>query len=402
MTDQQKRLAKKYLTYMFFSNLWFLSAVWLYLYRLFITDQQVGVMDAFAFAIGLIAEVPSGALADKFGRARMVKLGQILAGAGLLIQAGGSSFLPFFVGQSIVMIGAGFISGADEALFFEKLRFDKASTNWRKLVTRGSQVALGAKLLATIIGGLLFTISPRIPWALTGLAFIASAIAIWTVRDDTVTAKFRGFSSEMSEYLGNIRTGFAEFRLPKLAIYVPLIVVVQGLFYATGWGLLRVILLDQFRFSPFLGSVVVASCSLLVVGILAYMHKHAERLSEKRVLVTICLSAAASLLVSLGDIGYWGYFVILILYVGEYTMQPFMSEVLNYHAPEKQRATVLSVASFLKNLPYVLLAPLIGYLSGQQKLQYFLGTYALVIVAVTVVYVAAKKRDARIPINDDL
>jgi hypothetical protein len=51
-----------------------------------------------------------------------------MAGGGLLIQAFGSSFMPFFVGQAIMMIGVSLVSGADEALFFERLKFDKKST----------------------------------------------------------------------------------------------------------------------------------------------------------------------------------------------------------------------------------------------------------------------------------
>src|SRR3989338_8764251 len=155
MTDDQHWLSKKYLLYKLLTNLWFVGAVWLYFYRLFITDQQVGFLDGFAFAIGLVAEVPSGALADRFGRDKIVKFGQLLAGSGFLIQAFGSNFVPFFVGQAIMMIGISFVSGADEALFFEKLNFDRTSVNWRKLVTRGSQFALIGSLFAVVTGGFL-------------------------------------------------------------------------------------------------------------------------------------------------------------------------------------------------------------------------------------------------------
>lgn len=400
MTEQQQWLSRKYIAYRTLTSMWFVGAVWLYFYRIFITDQQVGILDGMAFAIGLLAEIPSGALADKFGRHRLVRLGQILAGGGLLIQAFGSSFMPFFVGQAIMMIGVSLVSGADEALFFDKLKFDRKSTNWRKLVTRGSQVALIGTLVATLAGGWLHTINPRIPWILTGLSFIAAALLVWNIKDERPLKARQKFIPELKDYLHDIKTGFAQFRLPKLWLYVPFIITVQGLFYTTGYGLLRLVLLDRFHFDPFWGSVVVASCSLITVGLLAYMHKNADNLSEKKVLVLIGCIAASGLLLSLANIGFWGYIVILALYAGEHILQPFLSEVLNNRAPEQQRATVLSVASFFKSLPYVALAPIIGYLNTNGKLEYFLIIWALLIFAAVALYLFTKKKDTHITLTE--
>lgn len=380
--------------------MWFVGAVWLYFYRIFITDQQIGILDGLAFAIGLLAEVPSGALADKFGRDKVVRAGQILAGGGLLIQAAGSGFMPFFVGQTVMMIGVSLVSGADEALFFEKLKFDRKSTDWRKLVTRGSQVALIGTIIATIAGGWLHTINPRIPWVLNGLAFITAALIIWSIKDDRPKKARQKFMPELKSYLHDIKTGFAQFRLPKLLVYVPFIITVQGLFYTTGYGLLRLVLLDRFHFDPFWGSMAIASSSLITVGLFAYMHKNADNLSEKKVFVFIGFMAASSLLLSLANIGLWGYIVILALYVGEHILQPFMSELLNNRAPEEQRATVLSVASFFQSLPYVLLAPIIGYLNTNGKLEYFLITWALLISGAIILYLSAKKKDMQIALAD--
>jgi MFS family permease len=401
MSPHQSWLSKKYLLYKLLTNLWFLSAVWLYFYRIFITDQQVGFLDGMAFAIGLIAEVPSGALADKFGRDKMVRLGQILTGSGLLIQAAGSSFMPFFVGQSVMMIGVSFVSGADEALFFERLDFDRASRKWRKLLMRGSQVTLIGTLTATIVGGGLHSVNPRIPWILTGSSFVASALLIWSVKDERKKVSRRGFITELKDYLVDIKIGFAQFRLPKLWIYVPIIITVQGLFYTAGYGLLRLVLLDRFNFSPFLGSIAVASSGLITIGLLSLMHKYAERLSEKKVLIFISLSAAAGLLLSLADIGMGGYIVILTLYAGEHVLSPFMSETINYQAQEKQRATILSVASFLKSLPYVILGPIIGYLNTNGKLNYFLVVWACLIFVAVFIYLTHKKADNKIKLDNE-
>ena len=396
LTHNQRWLSRKYLIYELLTNLWFVGAIWLYFYRIFITDQQVGLLDGFAFAIGLIAEVPSGALADRFGRDKMVKLGQVLAGSGLLIQAFGSSFIPFFVGQAVMMIGVSFVSGADEALFFGKLNFDRSSVSWRKLVTHGSQFALVGSLFAVVTGGWLYSINPRIPWILTGLAFMSSTLLIWSIKDTRIEKQTKKFSVELKEHLASIKTSFAQFRAPKLLLYIPIIITVQGLFYTAGWGLLRLVLLDRFHFDPFFGSLVIATSSLITVGILALMHKYAENMSEKRVVTLISLGAASSLLLSLADIGMWGYVVIFMLYAGEHVLYPFMSEILNNRAPEDQRATVLSVASFLRTLPYVALAPIIGYLNTHGDLEYFLVSWALLICLAVLLYLSLKKTDAKV------
>lgn len=401
MSPNQQRLSRKYLLYKLFTNLWFLGAVWLYFYRLFITDQQVGILDGMAFAIGLIAEVPSGALADKFGRANMVKIGQLMTGGGLLLQVSGSSFAPFFVGQTIMMIGVAFVSGADEALFYERLKFDAKSKNWRKLLLRGSQVTLFGTFVAMIIGGWLHTINPRVPWILTGVSFLISAIIVWSVKEEREKVSKKGFTEELKDYLHDIKTGIVEFRLPKLWIYVPIIITVQGLFYTAGYGILRMILLGRFNFSPFLGSLAIAVSGLITIGILSLMHRYADRLSEKKVLVFVSMSAGVGLLLSLANIGMWGFIVIFILYAGEHALYPFMSEIINFHAPEKQRATILSVASFLRTLPYVVLAPVIGYLSTNGKLNYFLVIWPCLIYVAVFVYLGNKRTDDMIKLANE-
>ncbi len=222
MTQKQKNLSGKYLIYKLLTNLWFVGAVWLYFYRLFITDQQVGILDGMAFAIGLLAEVPSGVMADRFGRDKMVKIGQVLVGGGFLIQAFGSSFAPFVVGQSILMIGVSFISGADEALFFDTLQF-KQTVDWRKLITRGSQIALIGTTAALLIGGWFHEINPRIPWILTGLSFLCSVFLIWSIKDDRPERAKQNAVSELKEQLVEIKSGFTQFSSKKLVLYVPII-----------------------------------------------------------------------------------------------------------------------------------------------------------------------------------
>jgi MFS family permease len=391
LTLTQNQIARRYLAYSFLTHLYFICAIWVHFYRLFITDQQTGLVDGVAFAIGLIAEVPSGVLADRFGRDRLVKIGQLLQGGGILIQAFGGSFIALLVGQSVFMVGMSFVSGADEALFFSKLKFEQNSVSWRKLLTRRSQVSLLALLFSISLGGWLYTVNPRAPWILTGLSLFSSILLIRNIRDEREVKARKAFTSELVQQIQSIKSGFLEFVSPKFLLYVPIIVAVQGIFYACGWGMLRIVLLDRFYFDPFTGSLVIASCSILTVGMLSLMYRLAERMGEKQVIACISLATAFCLLISVASIGAWGYFVILALYCGEHVLYTFMSEVVNNRASEEQRATLLSVASFLRTMPYVVLAPIIGYLNSHNQLEYFLVFWGGVIILALLQYLRLKR-----------
>lgn len=401
MNNRQKWLSSRFLIYKFLTNSWFLGAVWLYFYRIFINDAQIGILDGVAFAIGLVAEVPSGVMADKFGRDKMVRIGQFLAGLGLIIQGVGSGLIQFIIGQAVMMIGISFVSGADEALFFDNLKFKENSPYWRKLVTRGSQVALVASISAMLIGGWIHGLNPRLTWMLTGLSFIGSVFFIWPIKDLRIKSNSKKALFELRDQLSSIRNGFLEFTKNKLSVYVPLIITVQGLYYTAGWGVLRLILMDRFHFSPLVGSFVIASHGLITVAVLGYVHKNAENLSEKKVLTLISVSAVIGLLLSILNLGWWGYFILLALYAGEHVITPFMSEVLNYRTDESQRATVLSVSSFLRTLPYVLLAPIIGNLNSNNKLEYFLVVWSILMIIALLVYISRKKQDTKISLVEE-
>jgi len=147
---------------------------------------------------------------------------------------------------------------------------------------------------------------------------------------------------------------------------------------------------------------VLATCSIASILVLSFIHRYAERVSERQVITTVGATAALALLLSVANIGAWGYVVIMALTVGEQVLYPFMSEVLNRHAPEDQRATVLSVASFFRMMPYVVLAPIIGTLNVRGQLGYFLVGWACLLAACLAVYLRALRRDTRVTVPAEI
>lgn len=376
--------------------MYFIGVSWFFFYRLFMSDQQIGLLDGIAFVIGILAEIPSGALADMLGRARIVKIGMLLMAAGFLTQGLSSSFTPILIGQIIFLFGIAFTSGADDALFFDALKFKKDSHEWRHVVMRGVQASRLAAFVALIAGGALYSIDYRLAWYLNAASFALAAAALWGMHDPKIEKVKMTFKSSIQEYLGMIKQGYHEFTKPELRPYLPLIFSVQGLFYTVGFGLLRPVLVDRFTFDAFWGSVIVASSNIVTIAVLKYLMRKNQTIPEKRFLITISGIAAACLAATVFPIGKIGLLVVVYMQVAEHILYPFMSEILNRHAAPAHRATVLSFASLLKSLPYALLAPLIGWLNGIHHLEYYLIGWTILVVVSTIYYVWQERKPAMI------
>jgi hypothetical protein len=230
----------------------------------------------------------------------------------------------------------------------------------------------------------LYGVDPRLPWIVSSIAFLGAAYIVWDVEEDDdqiVTQERLPLSDSLTRHLRTLRSGFFEFQSLALRRYVPIIITIEGIFYASEWGLLKLVLLDRFGFSPFLGGIVVPASAVATIGLLEIIHRFNHSISQRKIIILTALMTVIALVASIATLGYWGFFVIVALGCGHIT-RPYVSEAVNFACDESARATVLSVASFLRTLPYIGLAPLIGFLNNKGLLSVFLvGWSALTILA---------------------
>ncbi|MCL2869273.1 MFS transporter [Candidatus Saccharibacteria bacterium] len=399
MTDEQKRLSQRYIIYCFLLSFFMVEAIWLYFYRLYMNDAQIGLLDAVAFSVGLLVEVPSGALADKIGRARTMKIGVVLASAGIGLQALGGFWL-ILIMQAMLMAGFALMSGADEALFFEKLKFSRDSTQWRQLIMRSVQAMAIAGFVAIPLGSWLYGVSPQLPFILCGLFFLLALIPIWHLQDEKSSKQKVKLITSFRDYGKDIASGFRAFAQLKLRLYVPLILTVWGSLYVFNWGLLKMILMDRFGFSETFGGIVLGSASLLMLIALQLVHKYSNKLHEKHVLSVLSLVVASSFILSVLHLPLGiSVAIIISLYLADGISRPFLSEILHNHTTDRQRATVVSVGNFFKEAPYVILAPLIGWLNTIGRLDIFLLIWPVLIVLAWSYYFVKKKHDEVVTVD---
>jgi MFS family permease len=96
------------------------------LYALLFADSglsagQISALFAVWSAVGLLAEVPSGALADRFGRRTALVVAGVLQAAGYVVWLGWPTFTGFAIGFALWGLGGALRSGAQEALLYDGL-----------------------------------------------------------------------------------------------------------------------------------------------------------------------------------------------------------------------------------------------------------------------------------------
>ena len=101
---------------------------------LFYQDNGMGMHDIFVlkaiYSVAIVAmEIPSGWMADIWGRKKTLILGSILGSAGFLMYSFSYGFWAFVLAEIILGIGHSFVSGADSAMLFDSLKDAKKQIN---------------------------------------------------------------------------------------------------------------------------------------------------------------------------------------------------------------------------------------------------------------------------------
>ncbi|MDE2744574.1 MAG: MFS transporter [Chloroflexota bacterium] len=131
---------------------------WLPVWFLFLQSQhglsyvQIGLMEVLFGIATIAAEVPTGAIADRFGRRVALGFGALgFAGATVLFAL--LNFPALIVGHLFMSITRTLMSGSDDALLFDSLRQLKRTDEYERHAGRSSAVGTSSLLAATILAG---------------------------------------------------------------------------------------------------------------------------------------------------------------------------------------------------------------------------------------------------------
>jgi MFS family permease len=383
---------------------------------LFLLDAGLSLTEAFvanaAFTAGMVLfEVPTGVIADTFGR----RTSFILGAATLLVTTAaylGLWYLEagiwwWILVSALIGLGFTFFSGATEAWLVDALAATGYQGGIESVFGRGQTVSGAAMLVGTIGGGFLGQINLGVPYAARSILLLAVIGAAWMWMHDIGYEPAKGIAvgqQVRSLLRASVRHGLGN---PPVRMFM------LGAPFAAGVGIWIF-----YAFQPYLLELFGDPNATYLAGIAAAVFATAQmvggasvnwvrrRVNSRTGVITMEVTVGSLALIGVGlaemlsiPLGFWVAITLLALTALVSALSsPMQQAYMNACIPSEQRATVLSFASLMGSAGGVVTQPALGRVADV----YSLGTGYVVaglVYAIRLPFIIAVRR-MRLPADE--
>lgn len=345
--------------------------------------SQIFLLGAFYMLMFVIFEIPSGALADLLGRKKTVALGCVILAIAALATGSSSTFTQVFLSFFVWALGFSLISGANEALLYDRLSDPK---NYAKILGRSHFYFLIGTAAAGIAGPFLYSVNFRFAYLFSAIPFILAGVVIMFFHEEVEGAKYQ-MLKHWQQVISGVKIAFQN-RFVFWAIGV--MSLAFGVAYTFSNSYQPYLQDINFSIQAFSFILPIMFVSEALGGSLSgkFMEKFGENRIFSSVLVLIGVSIAL-----LGLYPSKSLLAVLLFYTFlQGVLRPVISTYSNRHIEKSQRATVISVQSMVATVTAALMLFMFGFFTdriGLLNLLIVLG--CLVIVASVVLLVFRPK-----------
>lgn len=325
--------------------------------------QQIFTLKAI-YSIAIVTmEVPSGWMADVWGRKKTLFIGSVLGAAGFFVYSFSFGFWAFAMAEIVLGAGHAFVSGADSAMLYDGLKASGKTDQYIKHEGRITSAGNFAEAFAGVIGGLLAAISLRTPFY---FQFAVAAIAIpaaFTLKEPRVHSTEHIHS--VKKLVLNIKTTLANNHNLRISILLSSLTgaatltfawLVQPYFIAIG--------LPVEMYGIFWTAL------NLTVGVSSvFAHKVEMLFGKKWSIALIILFLSFGYFLTGTVISMWGIGFLFLFYLVRGIATPVLKNYINQYTQSEIRATIFSVRDFLIRIIFAVIGPLLGWITDNISLE---------------------------------
>ncbi len=363
--------------YLLKAVLWFMVAmpiIVLFFQEHGLTLTEVMILQAIYSLSVALFEIPSGYIADIFGRKQTIVFSTIFSFIGFLVFSFYGGFYAFAIAQVLVGIGGSLMSGSDSAIIYDTLLETSNKTSYTKIEGRSYAIGNFSEAAAGILGGFLAVGSLYLPiYVQTSILFFSIPIAL-TLVEPTMHEENK-LDRSFKAILGVVKFAMVDHaKLRWLIIYSS----------AMGVATLSMAWFAQ----PFFKEVGVPLAYFGILwaglnfsaGITAFnAHQFYKKEDNYKVLIYLSLAMFTSLILLGFNNSMFGLIFILFIYLLRGIVTPILRNAINVNTTSNKRATVLSIRSFIIRISFAICAPILGYIAENYSLANSFYILALVV-----------------------
>lgn len=322
--------------------------------------QDVMVLQALFSATMIIVEVPSGYFSDVLGRRRTMIIGSTLWTVGWLVYCVAHDFASFLTAELILGVGISFISGTDAAMLYDTLlELGDAEHGVRE---EGRQLSYGhfAEAVSCVIGGFLAGISLSVPLYVQAVVML-SLVPMALMLVEPAVHRRAGHRGSFLEVVRIVHRVTVRDHALRWMLAVSSVLGASTLTFV--WMLqpwMKASGVPVWMFGA------VWSAFMLIVGMSSI---HAHRVQTKYGTHRVILVLGAMVVVSYMAAGLWATWwllpVLSIFYITRGVSNPVFTTAINERTGSHERATVLSVRQLGVRVIFVVMGPVVGWLSDR-------------------------------------
>lgn len=344
---------------------------------LFYEKHGLGLQDVFilksVYSIAAVSlEIPSGYLADVWGRKKCLILGCILFFGGYLCYSFTYTFIAFLFAEILLGCGQTLVNGADSALLYDTTAYYKKEQLYMRYEGKITMLGNFAEAIAGIIGGFIAVYSLRYPfYAQAAIAFsgIPAALALQEIsRSNTI-------QNPVKEIIRIMR--YSLFTNRALCYNIMYSGIIGAATLTMAWFVQPFLIYLQ---TPIEWYGIIWTILNLTVGIAALFSDRVEKIFGMYKMNLIILLFIIGGYISLAfNLTYVGLFVLFIFYIFRGFATPILKGYINQMTFSDMRATVLSIRNFIIRLMFAAIAPFVGWMNDMYSLQWALLASALIL-----------------------
>lgn len=378
--ELKKNISKNYV-FTFLKEFNLTHGIWMiYLASKGLSLTELGLVEAIFHITSFLMEIPTGAVADIWGRKTSRICGRVgqLISAFILIYS--NNFWGFAIGFIVTALSYNLESGAGEALIYDSLKEIGDEKKYMKVSGVNEIIMQAAQTGGLVLGGFLSNYSYTYAYVVTIVVSLLSIIQALSFKEPNMKMEieekgFRIFKNQVGESFKIIAQN------KKLGF---LIVFSQAIFMfnTSLFFYFQNYLLDKGISKGNIG-IILAASSLGAVITASQTYRIEKKVGEKVIILLLPLIIAICIWGVALSKYYYVFFIVInaiesIIFVA-------VSDYTNKLIPSDKRATILSMGSMIFSLYMIIIFPLIGKLGDKYSLQYSFKILALIATIMAII-----------------